>query len=60
MPVDTQTVLGVCESRSMTSPHANREELLETIAKLRDEVVRLKEEIRQIRRETNETPPHYL
>jgi hypothetical protein len=27
---------------------------------LREEITRLKEEIRRIRRETNEVPPHYL
>ena len=44
----------------MTSPDATREELLETVAALRDELNRLKEEIRLLRRENNETPPHYL
>jgi uncharacterized small protein (DUF1192 family) len=38
---------------------ASREELENTIALLREENARLKEEIRKIRRETNEVPPHY-
>jgi hypothetical protein len=38
---------------------ASREELESTIASLREENARLKEEIRKIRRETNEVPPHY-
>jgi uncharacterized small protein (DUF1192 family) len=37
----------------------SREELEATIALLREENARLKEEIRKIRRETNEVPPHY-
>jgi len=42
---------------SQTDP--SREELENTIASLREENARLKEEIRKIRRETNEVPPHY-
>jgi cell division protein FtsB len=38
---------------------ASREELEATIVSLREENARLKEEIRKIRRETNEVPPHY-
>jgi uncharacterized small protein (DUF1192 family) len=44
----------------MTPSEATRDELEEIISSLRDEIDRLKEEIRHIRRETNETPPHYL
>ena len=35
------------------------EELLATITALRDEVVRLKDEIRRLRRDHHEVPPHY-
>jgi hypothetical protein len=38
----------------------SREELESIVASLREENARLKEEIRKIRRETNEVPPHYL
>jgi hypothetical protein len=41
-----------------TEPTRDEQEAL--IASLRDEIARLKEEIRKIRRETNEAPPHYL
>jgi len=44
----------------MTPTEPSREELEATIDSLRDEIARLKEEIRLIRRETNEAPPHYL
>lgn len=44
----------------MDNDDASREELENTIASLREENARLKEEIRKIRRETNEVPPHYL
>jgi prefoldin subunit 5 len=44
----------------MTPTERTRDELEAIIASLRDEITRLKEEIRQIRRETNEVPPHYL
>jgi uncharacterized small protein (DUF1192 family) len=37
-----------------------RDELEEIISSLRQEIDRLKDEIRRIRRETNEAPPHYL
>jgi uncharacterized small protein (DUF1192 family) len=43
----------------MSNVEPSREELERTIALLRDENARLKEEIRKIRRETNEVPPHY-
>jgi uncharacterized small protein (DUF1192 family) len=43
---------------ALTEP--SREELEAIIDSLRDEIARLKEEIRQTRRETNEAPPHYL
>jgi hypothetical protein len=44
----------------MAPTEPSREELEEIISSLRDEIIRLKEEIRRIRRETNEVPPHYL
>jgi uncharacterized small protein (DUF1192 family) len=44
----------------MTPTEPSRDELEEIISSLRDEIARLKEEIRLIRRETNEAPPHYL
>jgi uncharacterized small protein (DUF1192 family) len=44
----------------MSPTEPTRDELEEIISSLRDEIDRLKEEIRQIRRETNEAPPHYL
>jgi chromosome segregation ATPase len=44
----------------MSHDDASREELERTITELREENARLKEEIRKIRRETNEVPPHYL
>ena len=47
------------EGYVMTSTEPTREELEATITSLRDEIDRLKEEIRKIRRETNEAPPHY-
>jgi len=37
-----------------------REEYEEIIRELKAEVGRLKEEIRKIRRDNNEVPPHYL
>jgi uncharacterized small protein (DUF1192 family) len=37
-----------------------RDELEETIRALRDEVARLKLELRRLRREDHEVPPHYL
>ncbi|MGB8196001.1 MAG: hypothetical protein WCF25_03235 [Acidimicrobiales bacterium] len=44
----------------MTSTEPTRDELEATIAALRDEIIRLKEELRRARRESNEVPPHYL
>jgi hypothetical protein len=44
----------------MSNDDETRDELENTIASLREENARLKEEIRKIRRETNEVPPHYL
>jgi uncharacterized small protein (DUF1192 family) len=44
----------------MTTTDPSRDELEEIIASLRDEIARLKEEIRKIRRDNNEAPPHYL
>ncbi|HEY5093257.1 MAG TPA: hypothetical protein VII60_08320 [Acidimicrobiales bacterium] len=43
----------------MSQTEPSREELEGTLASLREENARLKEEIRRIRRETNEVPPHY-
>ena len=43
----------------MTS-EPTREELEATIRALRDEVARLKEEIRRTQRDRHEVPPHYL
>ncbi len=43
----------------MSQSDVAREDLEKTIASLREENARLKEEIRKIRRETNEVPPHY-
>ena len=37
-----------------------REELESMIRVLRDEVARLKEEIRRLQRDRHEVPPHYL
>jgi hypothetical protein len=39
---------------------ATREELLELVARLRDEVARLQDELRRARRDHHEVPPHYL
>jgi hypothetical protein len=50
----------VCESFQVTPTEPSRDELEEIISSLREENARLKEEIRRIRRETNEAPPHYL
>ncbi len=44
----------------MTRTEPSREELEAIISSLREEIARLKEEIRLIRRESNEVPPHYL
>jgi uncharacterized small protein (DUF1192 family) len=43
----------------MTS-EPTRDELEETIRALRDEVARLKDEIRRFERDRHEVPPHYL
>jgi len=37
-----------------------REELEETIRDLRSQIARLREELRLVRRDRHETPPHYL
>ena len=37
-----------------------REELEALIATLRKEIERLKDELRRLRRDTHEVPPHYL
>jgi septal ring factor EnvC (AmiA/AmiB activator) len=50
----------VCENREVTSAEPTREELEATIATLREEVARLREEIRKSWRVDNEVPPHYL
>jgi uncharacterized small protein (DUF1192 family) len=44
----------------MTPTEPSRDELEAIISSLRDEINRLKEEIRRIRRDNNEAPPHYL
>ncbi|MGA2293591.1 MAG: hypothetical protein ABSG24_00055 [Acidimicrobiales bacterium] len=44
----------------MSSAQPTREELEALLRELRDEVARLKEEIRQLRRENHDVPPHYL
>jgi len=44
----------------VTPAEPTRDELEEIISSLRQEIDRLKDEIRRIRRETNEAPPHYL
>ncbi len=44
----------------MALSEPTREELEEIISSLRDEITRLKEEIRLNRRDVNEVPPHYL
>jgi hypothetical protein len=50
----------VCESYEVTPTEPTRDELEAIIASLREEIIRLKDEIRRIRRENNEVPPHYL
>ena len=50
----------VWEYKDVSEAEPSREDLLATVTSLRDEVARLKEEIRRIRRETHEVPPHYL
>lgn len=44
----------------MEHEEMTRDELEELVRTLRDEVARLKEEIRRIRRDQHEVPPHYL
>jgi uncharacterized small protein (DUF1192 family) len=44
----------------VTPTEPSRDELEAIIASLHEEISRLKEEIRRIRRDTNEVPPHYL
>ena len=50
----------VCEHWVVTTPPPSREELEALVVALRDEVQRLKDELRRIRRESHEVPPHYL
>jgi archaellum component FlaC len=38
----------------------SKEELVALVQELREEVARLKEELRRARRDTHEVPPHYL
>jgi hypothetical protein len=44
---------------SLMSDDPTREQLLETVATLRAEVERLKEELRRLHAERFEKPPHY-
>ncbi|MHB8827458.1 MAG: hypothetical protein ACYC5Z_07325 [Acidimicrobiales bacterium] len=44
----------------MAEDEATREELESLVASLRAEVERLKDELRRLRRDTHEVPPHYL
>lgn len=44
----------------MPPSEPTREELEQMVRDLHDEVARLKEEIRRLRRESFEVPPHYL
>ena len=50
----------MCECYGVKPSEPSREELEEIISTLREEITRLKEVIRQIHRETDEVPPHYL
>jgi hypothetical protein len=43
---------------SMVEP--TRQELESLLHELREEVIRLKDEIRRLQRERHEVPPHYL
>ncbi|MHB1209475.1 MAG: hypothetical protein ACYC1I_07165 [Acidimicrobiales bacterium] len=43
----------------MEQEELTREQLNELVRTLRDEVARLKEEIRRLRRDQHEVPPHY-
>jgi hypothetical protein len=59
----TQEVVPVVipnNATSLSNPQPTREELEALLRELRGEAARLKEEIRQLRRESNEVPPHYL
>lgn len=38
----------------------SRDDLLDLVRALREEVARLSEELRRARRDTHEVPPHYL
>ena len=51
---------GGCASLRGVAEDLTREELEELVQRLRDEVARLKEEIRSARRDAHEVPPHYL
>jgi len=42
------------------APEPTSQELEAIIVTLREEIARLKDEIRRIRRESHEVPPHYL
>jgi len=44
----------------MSEREATREELEQRVASLLVEVAKLKEELRRLRREHHEVPPHYL
>ena len=44
----------------MDEHETTREELEALVATLRAEVERLKDELRRLRRDTHEVPPHYL
>lgn len=50
----------MCEYRAVQNKEPTRDELVATIATLREEVARLREEIRKSLRVDNEVPPHYL
>jgi hypothetical protein len=50
----------MCKPVLMAEIELTREELEELIQTLRHEVTRLKEEIRRIRRDDADVPPHYL
>ncbi len=45
---------------NMAEDEATREELEALVASLRAEVERLKDELRRLRRDSHEVPPHYL
>jgi uncharacterized small protein (DUF1192 family) len=50
----------VCENSAVSTSEPTLEELEALIATLREENERLRSELRQARRDTHETPPHYL